>query len=165
MKNMKYRKDLKDKARVLRTNQTGAEKKLWGCLRKKRFLGLQFYRQRPIGSYIVDFYCPKISLVIEVDGCQHHEERKEYDERRTVYLEELGLNILRVDNIDVNNNLSGVLDGFYRYASKFIEQNFPGYLECWERGEDIILSEYLKINPSLILPLGKGETMDYLIMH
>jgi len=66
-----YNSYLKEKARKLRKNLTESEQVLWSRLRRKQVLGVQFYRQRPIGKYIVDFYCPKAKLVIEIDGSQH----------------------------------------------------------------------------------------------
>ncbi len=70
-----HSKILKGRARKLRKNMTDSEIVLWSRLRRKQLLDIQFYRQRPIGSYIVDFYAPKIKLVIEVDGSRHFEEK------------------------------------------------------------------------------------------
>jgi len=78
-----YNHRLKPKARSLRTNPTDAELHLWQRLRRKQILGVQFYRQKPIGNYIVDFYAPTVSLVVELDGSQHLERgQAEYDARR-----------------------------------------------------------------------------------
>lgn len=63
-----YNPRLKTRARSLRSNPTDAEQRLWSRLRRKQMLGVQFYRQRTIGNYIVDFYAPAVSLAIEVDG-------------------------------------------------------------------------------------------------
>ena len=68
-----YKTHLKEIARSLRKNMTDSERVLWSRLRSKQILGLQFYRQKPIGGYIVDFYAPKAKLVIEIDGSQHME--------------------------------------------------------------------------------------------
>jgi very-short-patch-repair endonuclease len=70
---LKYNPRLKAKARGLRSALTDAEQRLWNRLRRKQILGVQFYRQKPIGNYIVDFYAPAARLVIEVDGAQHAE--------------------------------------------------------------------------------------------
>ena len=67
-----YNRRLKTKARSLRTNPTDAELQLWYRLRKQ-ILGVQFYRQKPIGNYIADFYPPAVKLVVELDGAQHLE--------------------------------------------------------------------------------------------
>ena len=68
---LRYNSNLKDKARELRKNLTDSESALWSHLRNKQLLGVQFYRQKPIGEYIVDFYAPGAKLVVEVDGSQH----------------------------------------------------------------------------------------------
>ena len=75
---------------------------------------MKFYRQKIIGNYIVDFYCPSIKLVIEIDGDLHYtDDSKKYDKVREQYLKNLGLKIYRVNNIDIYKNLEGVLDGLY----------------------------------------------------
>lgn len=87
-----YHKNLKQVSRNLRNNMTEAEKLLWSRLRGKQLLGLQFYRQKPILNYIVDFYCPSANLVIECDGSQHFtEENLEADRIRDEALTHLGL--------------------------------------------------------------------------
>ena len=68
---LNYRRYLKDKSRLLRCHKTDSEEHLWTRLRRKQLLGIQFYRQKPLGDYIVDFYAPKVKLVVEVDGSQH----------------------------------------------------------------------------------------------
>ena len=69
----------------------------------------RFHRQRIIGSYIVDFYCPKLRVVIEIDGYQHfYEESREYDKKRTEYLESLGFVVLRFENTEVNKDFEQV---------------------------------------------------------
>ena len=69
---LSYNKNLKKYSQKLRGNMTDAEKLLWSKLKFKQAKGLQFYRQKVIGNYIVDFYCAKVNLVIEVDGGQHY---------------------------------------------------------------------------------------------
>jgi len=66
-------------------------------------------RQKPIGSYIVDFYCSRLKLVIEIDGSTHTDKQAE-DEIRQKHLELLGLNVIRIQDIDVKTNLAGVMD-------------------------------------------------------
>ena len=102
-----YNPELKIRARELRNNMTPAERKLWyGCLRRFKY---PISRQRPIDNYIVDFYCPQMKLVIEVDGDTHFsEEGKIYDEERTRVLESYGLRIIRFSNIDVLESFEGV---------------------------------------------------------
>jgi len=81
---------------------------LWQTLRQKQVNGHRFRRQHPVGQYIVDFACIERKLVIELDGGQH-QERREYDEQRTGFLNERGWRVLRFWNNDVIENLDGVL--------------------------------------------------------
>lgn len=106
-----YNKNLKQLSRDLRNNMTDAELLLWSKLRRKQILGLQFYRQKPILNYIVDFYCPAINLVIECDGGQHYtDEGLEADRIRDEALVELGSTILRFDNLQVLNEIDVVAE-------------------------------------------------------
>jgi very-short-patch-repair endonuclease len=95
-------------AKQLRSNQTGAEHRLWYHLRGHRFLGLKFKRQKPIGPYIVDFVCMEHHLVIEVDGGQH-DERHAYDDERDEWLSSQGFTVLRFWNNDVLSNTDAAL--------------------------------------------------------
>ncbi len=107
---MPYNSNLKAPARELRKNMTDAERRLWSKIRMKQVKGYQFLRQRPIGPYIVDFFCPEAKLVIEVDGGQHFTvEGKESDQSRDSYLQSLGLQVLRLNNHDVLTNIEGVI--------------------------------------------------------
>ncbi|HSG93426.1 MAG TPA: endonuclease domain-containing protein, partial [Methylotenera sp.] len=93
---------LKQYSRTLRANMTDAEQMLWHQLRRKQIFGLQFYRQKPILSYIVDFYCPAAKLVIELDGSQHFEaDHINKDQLRDAALTHAGLQVLRFDNRQV----------------------------------------------------------------
>jgi very-short-patch-repair endonuclease len=110
-----YNIELKQHARQLRMNMTGAEKHLWAKVRMKQMKGYQFYRQKPVGEYIVDFYCPKVKLVIEVDGGQHfYYEKSKNDRVRDEYMRDLGLKVLRFSNSDVMNNIEGVVESIER---------------------------------------------------
>lgn len=92
----------------MRHDMTAAEKKLWSLLRNNR-LGVKFRRQVPYGRYILDFYCVKARLVIEVDGAQHHTpEGKRKDAIRDAYLRSDGLEVLRFLNDEVLSNEDGV---------------------------------------------------------
>lgn len=96
-----YDSRLKQYSQQLRKNMTDAEKALWTKLKGKQLKGKQFYRQKPLGNYIVDFYCPKGNLVIELDGGQHYSnEGKTKDDQRDNYLESIGLRVLRVSRAD-----------------------------------------------------------------
>jgi very-short-patch-repair endonuclease len=108
-----YNRNLKQTARTLRNNMTDAERKLWKYVRKKQINNLQFYRQKVIGHYIVDFYYYAAKLVIEVDGGQHYEEEGlEYDEKRDGFLEGHGLKVIRFSNLDVMRNVEEVVENY-----------------------------------------------------
>ena len=109
-----YNTKLKRYSRELRKNMTDAERLLWSKLRRKQLRNCQFYRQRIIGSYIVDFYCPKAKLIIEVDGGQHYnEEGNRRDKAREDYLKKLGMKILRIPDTEVFKNIEGVIEKIY----------------------------------------------------
>ncbi len=126
-----YNGNLKQYSRQLRENTTDAERHLWAKIRMKQLKGYQFYRQKPIGDYIVDFFCPRAKLVIEVDGSHHLVgEMIEYDRIRDEYLSSFGLRVLRFTNLDVLAHIEKVVES--------IEEEIP---------EEIPLSP----------PLPKGE--------
>lgn len=107
---LEYSHNLKTPARELRKNMTEAEQMLWSRLRRKQLLGVQFYRQKPIGSYIVDFYSPAAGLVIELDGSQHYEpEHACRDAERDACLASQGLLVLRFDNLQVLTETEAVM--------------------------------------------------------
>jgi len=93
-------KSLSVLSRNLRNNSTLAESVLWKYLQNKNAFGFRFRRQKIIGKYIVDFYCPRLKLVIEIDGSSH-DNKYEYDAKRDEYLQNLGLTVLHLDNSDV----------------------------------------------------------------
>jgi very-short-patch-repair endonuclease len=106
-----YNKALKYFARELRKNMTDAERRVWMRIRTKQLKGFQFYRQKNIGNYIVDFYCPAAKLIIEIDGGQHYSEdgfRKDKD--RDSCLTSLGLTVLRFTDRQVFETIDGVLE-------------------------------------------------------
>ena len=106
-----YKPKLKNTARTLRKNMGDSELKLWSRIRRKQIFGLQFYRQRPIGNYIVDFYCPKAELVLEVDGLQHMNKLAiQKDKYRGSYLKQQGVKVLRFDNLQVLKQLDAVVE-------------------------------------------------------
>ena len=105
-----YRKTLKKPARSLRTSMTDAEQALWYRIRRKQIQGAQFYRQKPLLAFIVDFYCPVAKLVIELDGSQHFDaEHQAKDHDRDTALTRLGLRVLRFDNRQVLLETDAVL--------------------------------------------------------
>ena len=114
---------MKRRARELRRNMTPHERILWACLRKRQIGFFQFYRQRPIQGYIVDFYCPAADLVIELDGWQHSlPEAKAYDAVRTQVLNACGLCVLRFPNQRIESDLAGVIHEIQNVLSPFLEQ-------------------------------------------
>jgi len=105
-----YNPKLKALARALRKNMTLSEVLLWNELKQKRMLGYDFDRQRPIGNYIVDFYCKDLMLAIEIDGISHDfEDVIENDEIRQKRLENMGVHFLRFDDREVRKDMANVL--------------------------------------------------------
>ncbi len=101
---------MQEKRRKLRKEQTEAEKVMWQKLRNRNFMGLKFRRQYSIGEYIVDFYCSKLRLVLEIDGEIHFtKDAKEYDRLRTKELQKLDIEVLRFTNEEVIEDIEGVL--------------------------------------------------------
>jgi len=86
-----------NRARTLRANQTESEARLWGELRGRKLQGWKWRRQAPIGPFIADFFCPAARLVVEIDG-GHHLDQVEYDARRTRFLEQRGLRVIRFES-------------------------------------------------------------------
>ena len=94
-------KELKEFSTKLRNDATPEENKLW--FEFLRTYPVRFNRQRIVGNYILDFYCAKAKLVVEIDGSQHYENKGiNYDSKRTDCLEELGLYVLRFSNLEIN---------------------------------------------------------------
>jgi very-short-patch-repair endonuclease len=113
---LQYNKELKDRSRALRNNMTDAERLLWSRIRGKQLKGCQFYRQKIIGNYIADFYCPRAKLVIEVDGGQHYSpEGQVKDNKRDEYMRSVGLNILRFSDRDVFKNTTAVIETIWKH--------------------------------------------------
>ena len=104
-------------ARRLRKAQTKEEALLWYNFLSK--YPLRFHRQYVIGDYIVDFYCHKAKLVVELDGSQHYEPEKiKQDMERTAYLESVGLQVLRFTNLDIQQQFRAVCDTIDRQIQK-----------------------------------------------
>ncbi len=104
--------------RQLRNNPTPAGQKLWRYLKGRQFYGLLFHRQHGIGRYIVDFYCPKLRLVIEVDGVVHENpDVRKYDEMRQKFLEEsCYLRVVRFTNDEVMHDVEGVMKKLEKFC-------------------------------------------------
>ncbi len=99
---LQYDRHLKKFSRRLRSGMTDAEQRLWYLVRRKQLADMQFYRQKPIGPYIVDFYVPAVRLVVELDGSQHFTTAgQSNDAIRDAYLRRFGLEVLRFDDRQV----------------------------------------------------------------
>ena len=130
-------------ARALRKNQTDAERLMWRLLRNRQFLGIKFRRQHPIEPYIVDFYAHELGLVIEIDGGHHAEpKQKAYDEKRTAFLQEKGLMVIRYWANDVLNETEAVLKDLYQRVVERKKQ-FPSPPAPLPGGEGSIFPEHI----------------------
>jgi very-short-patch-repair endonuclease len=121
-----YNNELNNCARELRKNMTDAELHLWSRLRLRQLYGHQFHRQRIINNYIVDFYCPRAKLVIEVDGGQHFSpEMSIEDSARDNFLMSKGLKVLRFTDTDVLINTDTVLERIVENITSNTGENPP----------------------------------------
>jgi very-short-patch-repair endonuclease len=106
--NLNRQKELR---RQLRRNSTPAERKLWVFLQGSKLEGRKFRRQHGVGKYVLDFYCAEERLAVELDGESHlREDQKLHDAERTLWLENLGIRVIRFSDDEVCNNLVSVLD-------------------------------------------------------
>lgn len=116
---LRYERYLKPYSRRLRREMTDAEQRLWFHIRRKQLHGVQFYRQKPIGRYIVDFYAPAASLVIELDGGQHFDAAgMARDAARDNYLRKIGLRVLRFDDGQMLCETDAVIEVIWRETVK-----------------------------------------------
>ncbi|MFJ7795756.1 endonuclease domain-containing protein [Pseudomonas sp. NPDC096950] len=110
--------DQRQFARHLHTNQTDCELLLWQKLRARQIANLKFRRQFPCPPYVLDFYCAALKLAIELDGGQHYEMAgRIHDQRRTLYLQQCGIEVLRFSNLEVIEQMSDVLEQIIRIAT------------------------------------------------
>jgi very-short-patch-repair endonuclease len=124
---LKYNPKLKATARMLRSHSTLAEILLWNQLKGKKILGYDFHRQKPIGNYIVDFFCPRLLLAVEIDGSSHLE-RAEEDKRRQTELQALGIRFLRFRDHEVKQDIGSVIDIIKEWVKAQLDsqvQSFP----------------------------------------
>ena len=113
----KHNKNLVPNARELRKNMTKEERHLWYDF--LRTYKVRFSRQKILGKYIADFYCAEAKLVIELDGSEHYTPyAKVYDAKRSEFLKEYGLLVIRILNIDINQNFYGVCE----YIDKIVQE-------------------------------------------
>ena len=125
-------------ARKLRNNSTLSEILLWEELKNRKMLGYRFLRQKPVGEFIVDFFCNKLRLVIEIDGDSHDEESFEKDMTRQTWLESIGLVVLRFDDLEVKKDMDNVLmaiEGWIRNLeeSKGNVRDDSNFYDSWRR--------------------------------
>ena len=118
----------KEACRLLRKKSTMSEKLLWTEIRNRKFLGKKFLRQHPLffsymnkdTFFIADFYCREVSLIVEIDG-KSHNYQKEYDALRTHIINNMGINVVRFKNEEIENNLPIVL----KRLEKIIKADSP----------------------------------------
>jgi very-short-patch-repair endonuclease len=123
---LKYNAGLKNTARLLRKHLTDSEEALWSRLRRKQLLGVQFYRQKPIDDYLVDFFAPTARLVVEVDGSQHLVvEHAQKDRIRDAKLASLGLRVLRFNSREVLMDRDAVVQTIYRTLTEYLNMEIP----------------------------------------
>jgi len=115
-----YNRYLKQFARKLRNESTQSEIKLWGYLRNKQIYGYRFTRQKPIGKYIMDFFCNKLQLAIELDGYSHQfDDVFEKDKRKEEQLKKIGITVLRFQDTEVMNDMDNVLRSIEIFIENF----------------------------------------------
>lgn len=117
-----YSKYLKENSQKLRQYSTDAEQKLWQHLRQRKIFNVQFNRQKPVQNFIVDFYCAKAKLVIEIDGAQHFDSTHLLQDKiRDEKLQRLGLKVLRFDNRQVLLEIEAVVEVIYYVVNERIK--------------------------------------------
>lgn len=144
-----YNPALKELAKRLRQNMTFSEVKLWNELKNGKMMGYDFDRQRPIGNYIVDFYCKDLKLALEVDGITHLDKKVILkDEIRQDELEMLGVNFLRFDALLIVNKVESVLKEIETWIVEYESKN----------GASEFVKRKRRQNPPLPLPGGEAST-------
>jgi very-short-patch-repair endonuclease len=119
-----YNRSLKDFSRELRNHSTLSEVLLWQKLRASQFRGYAFNRQKPLNQYIVDFYCKKLNLVIEIDGDSHDNEIAVMnDQERQSILESLGLSFIRFSDLELKKSMQSVMGELNSFIDGFEEIN------------------------------------------
>lgn len=114
------RRSEKIKRQYLRNRATDAEQILWYYLQGKQLAGYKFRRQYSIGKYVVDFYCPKLRLAIEIDGDTHFEKKViEGDKRRQKFIELFGIQFLRFTNSDIYESINEVIEKILEFIDRY----------------------------------------------
>jgi very-short-patch-repair endonuclease len=115
-----YNPNLKERARELRNNATKAERILWKSLSGKQCFGYDFHRQKPLGNFIVDFFCQELMLVIELDGVTHNKESvRAKDREKEAFLSGLGITVLRFQDDEIYPENRDALAEIERYVLEF----------------------------------------------
>jgi very-short-patch-repair endonuclease len=118
-----YNPKLKQLASRLRKNMTYSEVRFWMEVRNGRVMGYDFDRQKPIGNYIVDFFCKDLSLAIEIDGITHYDEGSETaDGIRQAELENMGVTFLRFSALQVVHDTQNVLRALENWIFTYEEE-------------------------------------------
>lgn len=110
--NLKYLEELRTLSRNNRKNPTESEKNFWKLLSYKK-TNLKFLRQKPMGKFILDFYCSKLMLAIEIDG-DSHDNKKYLDKQRDLYFEQRGIKTVRFKNEEVLNSLTSIKEKLFK---------------------------------------------------
>lgn len=119
-----YNPKLKELAKKLRKTMTFSELKLWNELKNGQLMGYDFDRQRPIGNYIVDFYCKDLLLALEIDGITHQDERVIYkDKIRQAELESMGVCFIRFDAMLCVNKVEAAVKEIGRWIAEYESKN------------------------------------------
>lgn len=119
-----YNPKLKELAKKLRQTMTFSEVKVWNEIKNGQLMGYDFDRQRPIGNYIVDFYCKDLLLALEIDGITHHDERVMFkDKIRQAELEMSGVTFIRFDAMLCVNKVEAVVREIGRWISEYESKN------------------------------------------
>ncbi len=149
-----YNRELTKKAQENRKNMNAPERRMWyDILHAEKIRSHKFLRQKPLGEYIVDFYCQELTLVIEIDG-ESHLEQIEYDQKRTLFLESYGLNVLRFNNKEVMENTEWV----YLHICDYIGSQGPTPQPPLSGGQ----IPYSYANPPTPQPpLSGGQTLSH----
>ncbi len=117
----------KEKRRILRKNTTASEKIVWTYLRRKQILSERFLRQFSVEYYVLDFYCPRLKLAIEIDGDSHfiNQDVIDYDKERQDFIENLGIEFLRFRNEEVFADNDGVINSITQKVKELQKGNPP----------------------------------------
>jgi len=114
-----YDKELVSRARELRKSQTEVEEKFWEIVKRDRLAGFKFTRQKPIGNFIVDFYCAEFRLAIELDGKLHEFQKERDKERDNLLKQKFGVRVVRYNNEDILKSSEKFIDNLLAYLKQF----------------------------------------------